>query len=78
MLQKEDEDVAEVFPERLEREFKRLNNIPFARLIRMTPEDEENHRIATMCWLCGEALERTKFETTALYKEISWCSNQHM
>ena len=39
MLQKEDENVPQVFAEMLETDIKRLNNIPFARLIAMTAED---------------------------------------
>ena len=59
-----------MFAEKLERDIKRLNNIPPARLIVMTAKNEKNHMISTMCWLF-ERWERKKCKTIALQREIS-------
>ncbi|VDH99151.1 Hypothetical predicted protein [Mytilus galloprovincialis] len=59
-MQREGEDVAQVFVERLERDVKRLNNIPRVRLFMMTIEDKENHKNASMCWIYVQALGEDK------------------
>lgn len=59
-MQQEGEDVAQVSVERLERDIRLLHNLPRARPIMMTVEDKENHKNATICWLCEESQEDDK------------------
>lgn len=54
-MQKPEEDVAQIFVEKLEGDIKAIFNENNLKKV-MTEEDKKDYEVATICWLCNDAL----------------------